>query len=265
MRLLLEDADITSVNNAITNLHPATIQYNDGESDAKTGSRKIYPVAYGISTAGNPVVRAYQESGDSKRGAPNWKFFKLANITSWKTDEEETFNPQELVGFNKDGDDQMQTCYNIAPIGQGKQYTKQAGEKQTAIKPGPIVKKDIPGSEEYKDNEKYTAYNAVNDILNGIAPKNIDKGEESAYIDNKVSKVNAPKETAPVLKSDLKVQNIPVGNNEPKQATPATNEPVTKADIEKTQEEPELTKNYKDMLSRMNNLNKDEQEDKEEI
>lgn len=267
MRLLTEDADITSVNNAITNLHPAIIQYNDGESDAKTGQRRIYPVAYGISTAGNPVVRAYQESGDSKRGVPKWKFFKLANITSWKTDEDDTFNPEELVGFNKNGDDQMETLYNIAPIGQGKQYTKPEGEKPSAIKPGPIDKKDIVGSDEYKDNERYTANDAVNDILKGVAGKSVDKGEESAYNDNEGDKINAPKETAPVMKNDIEVQNVPAGENneDNKQVNAQSDEPIMKSDIEPESDEPEITKSFKDMMGRMNGLEKDEKEDKEEI
>lgn len=264
MRLLLEDADITSVNNAIRNLHPAKIRYDDGEEDAKTGLRTIYPVAYGISTAGNPVVRAYQPNGDSKRGVPNWKFFKLANITSWDTDESTTFNPEELVGFNSKGDAQIQTLYNIAPIGNGKQYTRQEGETATAIKPGPITKKDVPGSEEY-DNEKYTAINAVDDVLKGVSEKNIDNNQETAYNDRNVSSVNAQKETRPVFKSDLRVQNIPVGNNEPEQKTePASNEPIMKNDIEDNENKPEFVKNYNDMLDRMNNINNDE-EDKEEV
>jgi len=268
MHLLLEDADITSVNNAIRGLHPATIRYDDGESDAKTGERKIFPVAYGISTAGNPVVRAYQENGDSKRGIPNWKFFKLANITSWNTNEEETFDPEKLVGFNKNGDEQMQTLYNIAPIGIGKQYTKQEGEKTTAaIKPGPIEKKDIPGSDEYKDNEKYTANNAVNDILRGVSEKNVDKKPETSYNDKDGDRVNAPEETKPVLKSDLETQETlnAVKTEKPNQnSTEPTNEPIMKSNIE-TKKEPEITKSYNDMMQRMNNLNKDEQEDKEEI
>lgn len=263
MCLLLEDVEITSINDAISNLHPALIRYDDGEDDAKTGIRKIYPIAYGISTAGNPVVSAYQESGDSKRGVPKWKFFKKANITYWNTQEEETFNPEELYGFNKDGDARMDTVYNIAPVGQGKQYTKQSGEELTPIKPGPILKKDIEGSVEKKDNEKYTANDAVNDILRNISQKNIDNNKESEY--NKIpDKINAP-ETTPVMKNDIKVQDIPVGNTEPEKTTLPVNEPVMKGDIKPVDDEPELTKSFNDMLKRMGNVGNKDEEDKEEI
>lgn len=263
MYLLLEDADITSVNNAISNLHPAKIRYNDGEPDAKTGMRTIYPVAYGISTAGNPVVRAYQPEGDTKRGVPKWKFFKLANITYWNTEENNTFDPQELIGFNSKGDAQIKTLYNIAPIGNGKQYTKQPGEKMTAIKPGPITKQDVDVS-----SEKYSADNAVNDILSGLGQKNIDNLNAKTDIENG-NKIYAPKETAPITKSDIKVQDIPVNNsvttNNVTQNV-STDGPISKDDIEPEENgvDNPLKKAYDDMLGRMDNLNKDKEE-KEEV
>ena len=48
------------------------------------GPRLVQPHCYGLSTAGNPVLRAYQLSGTSKSGAPvDWKLFnvnKMSNI-----------------------------------------------------------------------------------------------------------------------------------------------------------------------------------------
>lgn len=264
MCLLLEDADVNSINDAISNLHPAKIRYNDGENDAKTGERIIYPVAYGISTAGNPVIRAYQPNGDSKRGVPNWKFFKRANITSWDTLDNETFDANDVVGFNPSGDAQIETLYNIAPIGNGKQYTKQPGEPQTAIKPGPITKKDIPGSEEYEkvNNDRYTAQNAVDDILRGVQSKNIDNKAGNNYTDTG-DKINAPEETAPIKKSDLKVQDIPIANNGPQNNgndVPPGNEPIKKSDIEGGNNNP-ISSTYNDMMKRMDNLRRDNKEE----
>ena len=84
--ILNEDAQIDSINSAISGMHPAIITYNSNDNEASgKGRRVIYPVAYGISTAGNPVVRAFQKQGSSKKGAPNWKLFRLDRVKMWRT------------------------------------------------------------------------------------------------------------------------------------------------------------------------------------
>lgn len=45
------------------------------------GIRIVEPHCYGISTAGNPVLRAYQITGTSKSGlSSGWKLFDLSKI-----------------------------------------------------------------------------------------------------------------------------------------------------------------------------------------
>lgn len=108
-KLLKEAASIENVMRAMDNHSKVIINYHTKGDNKNTGSRIIEPVAYGLTTAGNPVIRAYQPYGDSTTKTPGWKFFRLDRISYW----EETgvkfgkipdFNMDEL---NKDGDKTM--------------------------------------------------------------------------------------------------------------------------------------------------------------
>ena len=125
--LLREDASVDAINNAVNNMHPVRIVYN-GPSGTGNGERIIYPVAYGISTAGNPVVRAFQPQGSTSSEVPAWKFFRIDRIKRWDNDNSRTFNPEELNGFNENGDEQIETLYAISPIGNAR--PERQAEKQ---------------------------------------------------------------------------------------------------------------------------------------
>lgn len=44
--------------------------------------RKVIPAAYGLNKKDNPVLRAYQVGGFSKRGAvPGWRMFTVAKMS----------------------------------------------------------------------------------------------------------------------------------------------------------------------------------------
>ena len=129
--LLKEDASVDTINNAINNMHPVRIVYN-GPTDGGKGGRIIYPVAYGISTAGNPVVRAFQPQGSTSTDVPAWKFFRLDRIKHWRNINSRTFNPKELNGFNDKGDEQIETLYAISPINGAKvSQARKSTEKPT--------------------------------------------------------------------------------------------------------------------------------------
>lgn len=68
---------------AIDNRVGVLIKYK-GEDNQHTGVRYIEPYAYGLTTANNPAIRAYQYYGDTKRGVPAWKLLRLDRIESWK-------------------------------------------------------------------------------------------------------------------------------------------------------------------------------------
>ena len=78
--LLKEDVSSDEVLDAIRGKYHVRIKYDDGMEDNggnPKGSRVIQPMALGTTKKGYPVVRAFQVSGNSRRGAPKWKFFRI--------------------------------------------------------------------------------------------------------------------------------------------------------------------------------------------
>lgn len=285
--LITEDVNITSVNDAIKGLHPAWIKYDDETAGAKTGKRIIYPVAYGLTKAGNPVVRAFQPQGASKRGVPKWKFFRLDRIKSgsWRTVNSRTFNPGELTGFNDAGDGSMSVVFTISPIGNAKKlYNQPTTNKEPEVeKPAekdnrtffdkiglkPISKKEIEKSGigtsttgTQPNNNAYTADNAIDDILKNIGGKSIDNVRQNDYLKTDTDSKMMGKDTEPVAKTDIKEPTLstPATNDSTKDNNPGVtannNEPVYKNDI---------TTKFSDLTTRMNNVQNDDDETEELI
>ena len=116
--LLNEGVSTEDVMDAIENHNYVKIKYDDeqeGDEGNPRGVRLIQPVAVGTTKKGNTVVRAFQTSqGNSRRGAPKWKFFLLDRIVSWAP-QEERFNlpPDSAYGeYNRNGDRSMSSMYN---------------------------------------------------------------------------------------------------------------------------------------------------------
>ena len=108
--IINESVSGDEVLDAIHNKRYVRIKYDDGEPPRKgidkgnpKGSRVILPMAYGTTKAGNPVVRAFQWNGNSRRGAPKWKFFRLDRITSWKPFRKQFSAPPDDL-YNYTGD-----------------------------------------------------------------------------------------------------------------------------------------------------------------
>jgi hypothetical protein len=70
--------------NAIKSMHLLSFYY-DG------GNRIVEPHCLGVTTAGNPGLRAYQTSGHSESGKYGWKMFDLSKASSLKV-LDETFS-----------------------------------------------------------------------------------------------------------------------------------------------------------------------------
>ena len=298
--LLTESVSVDSVTNAINGLHPAWITYDDKNGGKGKARRLIYPVAYGTTSAGNPVIRAFQPQGSSKRGLttppnnreyPKWKYFKLDNIKFWRTINSNTYNPEELVGFNEDGDKSMGEVYVIAPIGNAKkikknnyQTNKSSGETTKSFEPKPITKDEVENINveptEQPNKQKYTAKNAIDSIINFIKnsgkkigvgtkklfSKNLENKPENTNL-NKDNTLNAP-DTTPVTKQEIddkmvKQDDMVNTNISNTQIKPVNDEPITKDEIENISGEVEnnnnlkenvLSKSFNDMMNRMNNL-----------
>lgn len=264
--LLREDASVDAINNAVNNMHPVRIVYN-GPSGTGNGEREIYPVAYGLSTAGNPVVRAFQPQGSTSSEVPSWKFFRIDRIERWDNDNSRTFNPEELNGFNDKGDEQIETLYAISPISNAKpeRQPEQPEGPEKVVTGHPVRKGEVDNGGADKNTEKqyYTANDAVRDILQTSNPKigqtqdkNIDKVAGQDYNSKETQPV---RDAVPVTKTDID----PNAANEPSGRNPdlyGNDGPVMKDDLT-----PEtgntLTNSFNDMTNRMNNLYNDEEEE----
>ena len=253
MKLLKEDVSINDINDSITSMRPAIINYinNEGEKQAQ-GERKIYPIAYGISTAGNPVIRAFEKEGDTATKVPAWKLFIVPNIISWKTIDNETFKDEELIGINKNGKDkQIQTLYNVSPLSD---IAKQWINNEPVIKSTPIEKTDVNNS------GKYSANDIVNNTINyAIKQKNVDNVKNNEYNSSgkEIKQMTAKPETEPIVKSDI--NNIPQqnikNNQENNDYLYSDNKPVEKDDIlhkNSEEEENNITDTYNNLLDRWN-------------
>ena len=80
--VLNEAVSSEDVNDAINNKFQVIINYRDEKSRA-VEKRLIEPYVYGLSKSGNEVFRAYQYEGDTFRGKPKWKLFRLDRVESW--------------------------------------------------------------------------------------------------------------------------------------------------------------------------------------
>lgn len=148
--ILIEDVSPGKVNDAIDRTYEVIINYNAVEDDMASGKRRIQPVAYGITKAGNPVIRAYQPEGDTKTRVPAWKMFRLDGIESWKPMYKKVF--EEPPGYNPLGDKTMAEVYNKAifgnPLNVGQDKTQEVpvepAEKPKQEKPASHMAADHP-------------------------------------------------------------------------------------------------------------------------
>lgn len=120
--LIEESVSPDKVNSAIDDKNKIIINYNSHGEDIATGWRIIEPCAYGLTKAGNPVIRAYQPNGDTASKKPAWKFFRLDRVINWKpTQEHFTEAPPD---YNPNGDRSMSIVYNNAEFNDNTPDTK---------------------------------------------------------------------------------------------------------------------------------------------
>lgn len=270
--ILKEDAQIDKISGAITGMHPIILKYDDNQGGSGKNQRVVYPVAYGISTAGNPVIRAFQKHGSSKTSSPSWKLFRLDRVSSMRVVSSRTFNPEELVGFRADGDEQITTLYCISPIGNAKsgEYTG----NYVKLKATPITKSDIDAEKKQQsaaniqaktNSQKKSAEDIVNDIVSSIdnnSGQNIDNTETSGYNNEKWQhyKMNAT-DSEPIYKDQIPGGDNQVGGVETNMSNGANigDGPILKGDLNSNDEEENKKVNpATDLMKRMDNLSQEE-------
>lgn len=249
--LLMEGvANVSDVNDAINHLTQVEIRYLTDGKPIATGRRIIYPVAYGLTKSGNPVIRAFEPYGDTSTKVPAWKFFRLDRIKNWRP-LKKSFKGERLEGFNENGDETMSVVYNIANIaGKPKKI-----QKQPQVGTEPITKGDISPKEREKEinqtlkqGEKYGSDEIVKDLMRYV-PKNQDplqgikqqinspeKRMVSPEMLKRIEQDNAKKKLSQAKKNGVKLDNeeellnIIKGNIGNKINAPKT-EPITKDKI----------------------------------
>lgn len=112
-------ATVEDVNYAIDNHIRVIIDYNSKGDERNSGARVIEVYAYGLTKAGNPVIRAFQPYGNTTTRVPSWKFFRLDRITEWQPTKQTFSRPADfyyknLGDFNPNGDETMSVVYKIA-------------------------------------------------------------------------------------------------------------------------------------------------------
>lgn len=160
-RVLNEAVGSNSVRDAITQHRYVQITYSD-EHDSAPGKRLIQPYAYGMSTSNNELLRAFQVSGDSLRGKPAWKTFRLDRITSWKPRRQTFSSPPPMQGYNapdynSEGDETMANVILQASFGSKDDTLSNERQKTKSIVDAPKISVKnssgpIPVHQQWKKN-----------------------------------------------------------------------------------------------------------------
>ena len=189
--LLNESVSVSEIDDAIDNHKRIIINYHSYGEDIATGARIIEVYAYGVTKAGNPVIRAFQPYGDTRSKVPSWKFFRLDRISYWKETNQTFSEPASdiykgLGDFNPDGDETMGIVYKIAKFGNKNTIDKD----NMVMNTNPKLKDDVFKTDSEKKMERLKQQ-VINPIrLSDIKTKN-------GFIDyNK-----QPSETGPKLKN----------------------------------------------------------------
>lgn len=92
--------------------------YYKGDRQNKPGWRTILPVAYGSHSSKTygekDYIRAWQWKGDTVRGIPKWKLFRVDRITNWNRSSTTVIKDVPDPRYNPDGDKWMDTIYAVA-------------------------------------------------------------------------------------------------------------------------------------------------------
>ena len=242
--IITEEINITKVTDAIRKRKPVKITYKADDEPRGQGERIIHPVAYGLSKAGNMVLRAFQPYGDTKTKTPHWKLFRLDKIENWNILwKRRSFDepPGQFTAdgkYNPNGDKSMTTVYLSANFQNSRDFM--SGKKGQGLlkynQEREAAKIGYVGFYKFKKN----VANAEKDdrITRGITNFPSQKAREYVTNDdfiedmNRVNTANIqdqPQTSGPVEKGDITGQTTRQNTTQQrKQTTTANNRPITK-------------------------------------
>lgn len=129
--ILNESVSEEEVNDALDNHKRVIIKYNgpvyqkgktEDEVRHKNDPRVIEVYAYGQTSLGNKVIRAFEPYGGTQSKVPEWKYFLLDRITDWQPTNQIFTKPADfyyknLGKFNPTDDKTMAIVFKIAKFG----------------------------------------------------------------------------------------------------------------------------------------------------
>ena len=148
-QVLNESINPDSINDAINNKYRLLINYDDEKYHA-TGVRLVEPYVLGYTKAGNLAFRGYQYEGDTVRGVPKWKLFRLDRVISYKPTKQ-IFNvePREngwnAEAYNNNGDGSLVSILNQVSFNNEKEELYSPNNRlNTLRKKTDVMKKSTP-------------------------------------------------------------------------------------------------------------------------
>lgn len=258
-RLLLElttqrEGDIKK---AINKCLRVRMYYDDKKGGKGKRERYILPVVYGRTKNGKLAIRAFQTAGSTKRGVPKYKLFLLNKIYSWSNGKKTFFNYEsELLknGLNEYGDMAFSEIYAITPFAKG--FT-QLSNQDEPIDSEPVTKNEIPPEIKPSGEKQGKKPGTQRMRSKPKQQKTVDIEQPKNYT---VNKMNAPK-TEPVSKSEIDQTNNGDETGAEKSAEVQPQEPEIQQTINKDNI---LTRSYNDLMKRMDNLHKDDEDNNDD-
>lgn len=268
--LLTENISIGSVNDAIDRTYEVEINYRTNGEDKATGKRIIQPVAYGLTKAGNPVIRAFQPYGDTTSKTPSWKFFRIDRITSWKPKYKQIFKqaPPGMFSaegeFNPNGDKTMSVVYNIAQFNNKPKHS----DLQTGDNGGPVKKDKIKKKHySYKDNETLKKIDGLRKQLDNpiyisdILKKDSDDKEINSHGTGPVLKQQTAQEPRHISYKDndaiTKLNGIKTQLEEPKRYAPGFQKPQINTGIQRPTTGPITKTSQQTVSDKLNDIDRE--------
>jgi hypothetical protein len=121
--IILEAASRSQIESAVEKKQRVRIYYDptinrteDEEDKNLAGYRNIETYVFGVSKAGNDIIRAYQLNGVTETDSPGWKTFRVDRITSWRPYPSFFYVPisdrvSTVPKYNSNGDKSMIRIY----------------------------------------------------------------------------------------------------------------------------------------------------------
>ena len=176
--VLNESVSSDSVNDAINNKYRILINYDDEDNHA-IGTRLVEPYVLGYTKAGNLAFRGYQYEGDTVRGVPKWKLFRLDRVINWqptkqKFNVEPRDNGWSAESYNSNGDGSLTSILNQVYFDNKEELFSPNDRLNTLRKKTDILKNSTPINISQMQNQPKPNNSGpiANNVTNSVSNQN---------------------------------------------------------------------------------------------